>query len=70
MSSRDRSVNLADETWGQLAEIARSQDRSVSWLVRAAIDQYLSRRDGPPILDPKINGTMPFDDPVDVRYKR
>ena len=43
MSNRDRSINLADETWGQLTEIARSQDRSVSWLVRQAIEQYLYR---------------------------
>lgn len=42
-SKRDRSVALNDEQWEALADIAKAEDRPVSYLIRLAVSEFLLR---------------------------
>ena len=48
------TVTLADDDYREICTLAKSQKVSASWIVRDAIDQYLSDRN--PLI-PKISQT-------------
>lgn len=40
-----RSIKVKEEQYIKLQEIAKNEDRSVSWIIRKAIDKYLEEKD-------------------------
>lgn len=39
-----RSIKVKEEQYLKLKEIAKKEDRSVSWIIRKAIDEYIDEK--------------------------
>jgi hypothetical protein len=49
-------VGLPSDLWEQLAALAETQDRSVSWMARQAVKEYLERNPPPAAAEPEAKG--------------
>lgn len=43
MDTPIRRLRMEDELWNQAERVAADQDRSVSWIMRKALEEYIER---------------------------